>query len=545
MRMGLLVCLANCSEAIQAQVPLPYPSAPDVSIPLDSWIYPAADKLSSLGHLGTVYLGLRPWTKRALREAIMSDDHSASSLSEDEDEDALELSSALLNAILEHNEGSPVSCPKCTLAVDSVYSRSEQIVGPPLTQEFYVGETITNDYGRRIGQGFQELLGGSFHASARIFTLQVRAEFQHLAPQQTMPQQLAAFESNINSLPYVVPAPIPSLNKTTLLMATISAHVLGNDLSLGKGDRWWGPASGGAMLWSNNAEPIYEFRIKRNTPLRIPFVSKVLGPVQWDAFLGDLKGHVYPNKPWIQGQKISLHPTKRLELGFSRTVEFGGAGRGGLTVRSFWHSFASVGDKANSGSVQFDVGDRRGGFDFRYVFPGLTLYADSFCDDDPSPLANLKRSAWRPGFYVPRLPGLHRFDLRFEAPYTNMPENQTFPTPGVNYRNLNYHDGYTNNGRLLADWIGPDSTGYQAWSGFAVNPRDRIAVDWRMAKLDRAFIPQGGTQQVFGVSLVKHTLTGLEVSARVQSEQWTVSFLSSGTHHDTAALLQLTWHPTL
>src|SRR5689334_7958959 len=39
-------------------------------IPLDSWIYPAAWRLYSLGFLDTVYLGMRPWTRFSLAHML-------------------------------------------------------------------------------------------------------------------------------------------------------------------------------------------------------------------------------------------------------------------------------------------------------------------------------------------------------------------------------------------------------------------------------------------------------------------------------------------
>lgn len=513
-------------------------------ISLDSWIYPAVERLSSLGYVSDLYLGQRPWTRLEIANALRKVGSFA--VQTDSDEEAYELYIALSRAVSD-----PVAkqlireCQSCKVAINNLYTRSEQIVGKPLTQDFYFGETNTNDYGRRIGRGFQGIIGGDAQGSISVFTVQVRGEYQHLASQALLSPSIATYESTINRLPYLPPTPVTAANQFTLMDASISVHILGNEISGGKRERWWGPATGGALLWSNNAQPIYEFNIKRDSPFIVPGLSRLLGPVQWDLFLGDLKGHTTPNRPWIQGQKISFHPTKRLEIGFSRTVMFGGAGRGGLTLHTFWRAFASAGDNPRSGNPSFDVGDRRGGFDFRYIFPLATIYADSFSEDDPSPLANLKRSAWRPGFYLPRLPGLHQFDLRFEAPYTNMPENQTFPTVGMNYRNLNYRDGYTNHGRVLGDWIGPDSSGYQAWLGLWLKDQGRFFIDWRMAKLDKSFVPRGGTQQNFAINLRRRLSSELEASGRLQFEQWKVPYISSNPHRNLTGSVQVVWRPKI
>ena len=42
----------------------------DVYIPLDSWVYPALDRLHGLGYLDTAYLGLRPWTRRSIQRML-------------------------------------------------------------------------------------------------------------------------------------------------------------------------------------------------------------------------------------------------------------------------------------------------------------------------------------------------------------------------------------------------------------------------------------------------------------------------------------------
>lgn len=38
-------------------------------VPLDSWIYPALDRLQALGYVDFAYLGLRPWTRSSITHA--------------------------------------------------------------------------------------------------------------------------------------------------------------------------------------------------------------------------------------------------------------------------------------------------------------------------------------------------------------------------------------------------------------------------------------------------------------------------------------------
>jgi hypothetical protein len=39
-------------------------------IPIDSWIYPALDRLHALGYINYAYLGLRPWTRMSITHAL-------------------------------------------------------------------------------------------------------------------------------------------------------------------------------------------------------------------------------------------------------------------------------------------------------------------------------------------------------------------------------------------------------------------------------------------------------------------------------------------
>ena len=173
------------------------------------------------------------------------------------------------------------------------------------------------------------------------------------------------------------------------------------------------------MAWSNNAEPIYAFRINRVEPLYIPLLSRLTGPFRYEAFLGDLKGWVYPNEPWVQAQKFSFKPTRNLEFGFSRVIIFAGEGHVPLTFGSFWHSFTSFSNVPVSEKLsRNDPGERHSSFDFTWRLPGLTkwvtLYSDSIVHDDTSPIDAPRRAAVNPGIYLAQFPGLptSRFTAR-------------------------------------------------------------------------------------------------------------------------------------
>src|ERR1019366_5169043 len=116
-------------------------------------------------------------------------------------------------------------------------------------------------------------------------------------------------------------------------------------------------------------------------PLHIPGLSYLTGPFRYDFLVGSLKGHVAPNDPWVHVEKISFRPTENLELGFERTVIWGGHGHGPITIKSFLKSFISTYSPALSvKDGPTDPGARFGAFDFNYRLPRLrnwlTLYLD-------------------------------------------------------------------------------------------------------------------------------------------------------------------------
>jgi hypothetical protein len=39
-------------------------------VPIDSWIYPALDRLHALGYINYAYLGLRPWTRMSITHIL-------------------------------------------------------------------------------------------------------------------------------------------------------------------------------------------------------------------------------------------------------------------------------------------------------------------------------------------------------------------------------------------------------------------------------------------------------------------------------------------
>jgi hypothetical protein len=533
-------------------------------IPVDSWIYPAVLRLYSLGYVDHVFLGMRPWTRASLSH--MLEDAGASIQDADTDKEpaageAQDIYESLTRFIHEDSEG-PCRAHEGTTRVESVYSVARGISGTPLRDSYHLGSTIINDYGRPYQNGFNNYSGASGYASAGRFLLYARGEFQE-APSAagysaTLSNALAAldgttyFFNSTKPIPYnqqaTIPAgPIGTATNGRIVEAYVSAQLLNHVVSFGKQDEWLGPGQGGAMAYSNNAENIYAFKINRIEPLRVPLLSRLTGPFRYEFLVGSLKGHTYPNDPWVHVEKISFRPTENLEFGFERTAIWGGKGHAPITVHSFLKSFFSL--SAPNSAVKTsrdDPGARFGAFDFSYRLPfvrnWLTLYTDSEVHDDVSPIDAPRRASWRPGLYLSHVPGIPKLDLRAEAVSTDPPIKNSRGGQFMYWESIQ-KQGYTNKGVLFGDWIGREDKGGQGWITYHLSGNEWVQVGVRNQKAAKDFIPGGTTLNDINFQVVKRIGKDFEINGNFALEHWKAPIYLPGQQTVTTTNIQLTWFP--
>ena len=276
------------------------PSGDDLSstyIPLDSWVYPAAMRLYSLGYLDTSFITMRPWTRRSLQHMLEATQDDI--VADDQDAQVTEIL-VKLQAYLAIRKATPVKQLSAELSTVSIPSTRGPtgIAGPPLRDSFHLSWTISNDHGRPYQSGFNNVTGFSTVNEMGPFSLYIRGEYQHRLRLPGYSQALPA-ELGIDQVPWsgynlksaTIPVgPIAAQNPLRLQEATLSFHLWGHEISGGKSDDWVGPGAGGGMAWDNNAENIYSFRINRVEPLHIPLFSRLFGDVRYDFFVGSPQG---------------------------------------------------------------------------------------------------------------------------------------------------------------------------------------------------------------------------------------------------------------
>ncbi len=498
-------------------------------VPLDSWVYPALDRLAAIGMIDGTFAGMRPWTRLECAQLAQ-----VASNKLNEDETGASETRGLLEALEEEFQeelDALLGGSSKRIRLESVYSRITGISGKPLADSYHFGQTLINDYGRPYQEGFNNVTGFSGYANRGRYSVYVRGELQHAPSAPAYSLAVRQVIANVDLNPLQPPTPVPEVNRFNLLDAYVGVNLENWELTFGKQSLWWGTARGGAFLFSDNADPIYMFRASRVAPFHLPWLFRLMGPVKLDLFYGQLSGNEFPPRPLIHGEKISFKPTPNLELGWSRTSEFGGVGRP-LTLGALWNSYVSFVSSVNY-RPSVNPGKRTGGFEFSYKVPfvrdWLTIYMDSLTPDDPSPIDAPRRAALNPGFYLPRIPGLPKLDFRFEAIYSSTPaRNPSFANLGGQYIYWEefYHDLYTNKKNIIGNWIGRDGQGFQSWSKYWFSPRNTIELGYRHAKVDGNFIPGGETVNDGSVKLDCWLRDAVSVSARVQYEKWSAPVLA-------------------
>jgi membrane-associated phospholipid phosphatase len=518
------------------------------AVPLDSWMYPAIERLIALGYIKSGYLGIRPWTRlecaRMLEEAKQQIEDAG-----DQGGEAVRTYNDLAGE-LSFETGRLDGAANLGASLDSVYARTTQISGTPLRDGYHFGQTIINDYGRPYAQGFNAVGGLTAHAEAGPFSMSLQGEYQHSPAVTSDPLSVLQATAGIDStLPLANGT--SQLDRFRLLDSTVAVTFHNTQISFGQQSLWLGTSQTGPFLFSDNAQPLTMLRIDSVSPYEVPLISKLLGPMRSQFFIGRLSGQNWefspvlygPNlasQPFVHGTKFSFHPTDNLEFGIGFTAQFGGPGNPvtwGNFLKTFYYHNGRIGQCCNPAK-------RLSEFDFNYRVPGLRnwlqVYADSMVIDEYSPLGS-NRPAINPGVYLSHVPKIPKLDLRIEGITNDMNVPSHFG-PGAFYWDERYHSGYTNNGNLIGSWIGRRGRGEQGWLTYRFSPRSNIQFGYRHNSVDKAFL-QGGTLQDFTLRtdlMLTHTLG---VSGFVQRETWNFPVLSPTAQSDTTASIQLTFWP--
>jgi len=463
--------------------------------------------------------------------------------------------------------------------VESIYTRITGISGPPLTDGYHFGQTIYNDYGRPYQEGFNMLSGLSSHAEAGPLAFYVRGEYQHApgapAISASAAQAIVQTDTRVGGNPLLTyPAypdsPIPSTNRFDVIEAYVGLNVRNWQVTAGKQSLWWSPDEGSPMMFGNNAEAINMVRLTRVSPIKLPSILGILGPIRTEFFVGRLAGQEFVrnsatttllngfvygsnlvgqygvalnNQPFISGSKFSMKPTPNLEFGFSRNSIYGGPGYP-FTMYTFLRSIFSYTNQPEGSPNK--PGNRQTGFDMSYRIPKLrrwlTFYADGYNDDEFTPVAYWDRSVWYAGLFMPEFPRIPKLDLRVEGGYTDNPVGGVLDY-GYYFANGTWRSGFTNDGNIIGTWMGREGQGAQAWATYHFNAKSDLQLNFRHEKVSSHFLDGGGTIADFGLKADVWLRPDVSFSGVMQHEQWNFPVIVPGARTNFTTSVQLTFWP--
>jgi hypothetical protein len=456
-------------------------------------------------------------------------------------------------AVIQHDFPSSSSPSMPVIQYDSVYTRAQGITGTPLRDSYHLGQSFYGDYGRPYQSGFNLLQGAAASAQGGRFSLYFRGEYQHAPPAPGYSTTLGASLSAIDIIPFAAGVgqstlpvgPITSTNVFRILEANASVRLLNHQLSFGKSDHWLGPDRAGSFLYSNNAENQYAFQIDRIEPFRVPLLSRLTGPFRYMLMVGSLKGHTDPNDPWMHTEKISFKPTENVEIGFGRSVIWGGKGHAPINVHSFLKSFFSLQNvPLAEKDSRDDPGARFSEFDFTWRLPWLhhwaTLYCDTLVHDDVSAIDAPRHAGVRPGVYLAMVPWVPKLDLRVEGANTDPPTGRSVGGSYL-YSEFIQRQGYTNKGFLIGDVVGREGKDGEVWLDYHLSPRETIDLNFRHTKVAKDFVASGVSQNSFNVGIQERLLRETDLSIKVQHEWWKAPIYLQGKQSDTSVEFQIEW----
>jgi hypothetical protein len=300
--------------------------------------------------------------------------------------------------------------------------------------------------------------------------------------------------------------------------------------------------------------------VNRVTPFTLPSFLGYLGPMRLEFFIGQFSGYEFVlnpsglagqygvplgTQPINHGERISFKPTSNLEIGLSRTTDYGGPGYP-LTIHTFLRSVFSA-SNTNPGQAN-KPGARRSGFDFSYRLPwmrnGATFYAEGMAQhDEISPIFGPDVAAWLAGIYVPKLPKIPKLDLRVEGGYTDPPYSGGDISHGAFYWDATWITGFQNAGHLMGSWMGRQGQGAQAWSTYWLSPRNKLQFGYRHQKVSQQFIPNGGTLTDASVRAEFWPRSSFSVSALVQYEVWNFPVIATTPQTNVTSSIELSFWP--
>lgn len=418
-----LLCLAAPAFAVSVSAP----------VPLNSWVYPALDKLEGLGLIDSSLKGTRPYTRlEAARLTLEARDKAATS------------------------QAPPVAMEILRRLERELHSSLDEACGAPAGGYFQPLREVRLDYVHQDGPvsvyAAQDRFGGKGAIDARQQALNTNNFGLDYADGHNL-HAILETEARFANFFLLNWRPLLSVDEDdtdlTTLHATATLGLGPINIIVGRDSLWWGQGRNGSLILTNNAKPLDMVRVTNPSPILLPWIFKHLGPFRFDAFWTELESDRHVPNPYLYGMRVAIKPRPWLELGASRAMMYGGDGRPSVGLSKFVELFVGKGTNTEAGednpSNQIAAFDAR----LRLPLPGAPeLYGELGGEDEAGYFISHK--AWLAGLYLPRIEPSGRLSLRLE--YADL-THESRPAPYW-YRHGTYRSGYTYEQKILGHHVG-------------------------------------------------------------------------------------------
>jgi hypothetical protein len=256
-------------------------------------------------------------------------------------------------------------------------------------------------------------------------------------------------------------------------------------------DRWWGPGHESSLILSNNARPLPTVMVERAEARA--FENRWLswlGPWRMSFGISQMENSRQDiDAPLFLAWRVVVMPSKKIELGFSRTAQFCGE-QLECSWDVFWNMIAGNDNVGIDATPENEPGNQMAGFDIRWNSPignlPYAIYGQYIGEDESSYfpvkyLSQLGIEVWKP------LVDGALIQVHAEYASTTASAN----SGGGPYYNTSYNqgrfnvEGYRYHGRVIGYTSDRDA---ENWALGAVYTPDRDTV-WtatlRMSRLNR------------------------------------------------------------
>ncbi len=299
-----------------------------------------------------------------------------------------------------------------------------------------------------------------------------------------------------------------------LLDAALETGFRYASLQVGKVSSWYGPGRHGALILTNNASPYPGVRFHNPEPIPLTGWFSFLGSVQYDFFVARMEKKPLFSHSIFVGTRLAARPARWLEIGLTRVLHYGGAGRSdGLS--EFFTDYAGNNQPS-------DRSNTLAGYDITLTLPfrfqPVQAYWDRAGEGDnrllgtgipwPSQWGNIL------GLYLPRVFSVSRIDLRAEYA-----DNYSGYAKTANWYS---HPAYPHfyRGNVLGHAMGGDSRDWFIEGRCFILPSSYASFSWERLMHDGAPV-KGERHSIFGAGLTGWLAKSWRAEARAAVDRVT------------------------